>query len=139
MAARIDDFPSGPRLLARGLTRRCAWCGDGRAYFVGWFERQDHCRNCGHGYRRGDAAFELGAITANIMLTFGTILLTILALVVVTAPDVPVLVVTLVVAALALIGPALFYPVSFTLWQAIDLFMRRPTASELAGEGDASL
>lgn len=73
------------------------------------------------------------------MLTFGTILLTILALVVVTAPDVPVLVVTLVVAALGLIGPALFYPVSFTLWQAIDLSMRRPTASELAGEGDASL
>ncbi len=139
MAVPIDDFPSGPRLLLRGLTRRCAWCGDGRAYFLGWFKRQDHCVNCGHGYRRGDAAFELGATTANIILTFGTILVTILVLVVVTAPDVPVLTVTLVVAALGLVGPALFYPVSFTLWQAIDLWMRRPTASELAGEGDATL
>lgn len=139
MAVPIDDFPSGPRLLLRGLSRRCAWCGDRRAYFLGWFKRQDHCRSCGHGYRRGDDAFELGAITANIILTFGAILLTILVLVVVTAPDVPVLALTLVVAGLGLVGPALFYPVSFTLWQAIDLWMRRPTASELAGEGDATL
>jgi len=139
MAAPIEDFPSRPRLLLRGLTRRCAWCGDGRAYFLGWFKRQDHCQNCGHGYRRGDAAFELGATTANIILTFGTILVTILVLVVVTAPDVPVLTLTVVVAGLGLVGPALFYPVSFTLWQAIDLWMRRPTASELAGEGDATL
>ena len=39
----------------------------------------------------------------------------------------------------ALIGPALFYPVSFTLWQAVDLWMRRPTDAELAGESDATL
>ncbi|MEO6652692.1 MAG: DUF983 domain-containing protein [Ilumatobacteraceae bacterium] len=139
MAVPIDDFPSRPHLILRGLTRRCAWCGDGRAFFVGWFKRQDHCVNCGHGYRRGDAAFELGAITANIILTFGTILVTILVLVIATAPDVPVLALTLIVAALGLVGPALFYPVSFTLWQAIDLLMRRPTPSELAGHGDATL
>ena len=139
MALPIDDFPSRPVLLLRGLTRRCAWCGDRRAYFTGWFKRVDHCRNCGHGYRRGDSAFELGAVTANIILTFGTILMTILLLVAFTAPDVPIGTVTIVTAALGLVGPALFYPISFTLWQAIDLWMRRPTAAELAGEGDATL
>lgn len=139
MAERIDDFPSRPRLLVRGLLRRCAWCGDRRAYFLGWFERQDSCRNCGHGYRRGDSAFELGAITANIILTFGTILISILVLVSLTAPDVPITTLTVVVAGIALVGPALYYPVSFTLWQAIDLWMRPPTAAELAGEGDATL
>ena len=126
MALPIDDFPSRPVLLLRGLTRRCAWCGDRRAYFTGWFKREERCRNCGHGYRRGDSAFELGAVTANIILTFGTILVTILLL-------------TIVTATLGLIGPAVFYPISFTLWQAIDLWMRRPTAAELAGEGDATL
>ena len=139
MALPIDDFPSRPVLLLRGLTRRCAWCGDRRAYFTGWFKREERCRNCGHGYRRGDSAFELGAVTANIILTFGTILVTILLLVAFTAPDVPIGLVTIVTATLGLIGPAVFYPISFTLWQAIDLWMRRPTAAELAGEGDATL
>lgn len=139
MAKPIDDFPSRPRLLLRGLTRRCAWCGDQRAYFTGWFRRQDACASCGHGYRRGDSAFELGAVTANIILTFGSILLAILVLVWATAPDVPIGLVTIATAAIGVVGPALFYPVSFTLWQAIDLWMRGPTPQELAGEGDATL
>ncbi len=139
MAEPIDDFPTRPRLLLRGLLRRCAWCGDRRAYFLGWFKRQETCQNCGHGYRRGDSAFELGAITANIILTFGTILLSILVMVALTAPDVPITTVTMAVVVIGLIGPALYYPISFTLWQAVDLWMRRPTESELAGEGDATL
>ena len=138
-ALAITDFPSRPRLLLRGLTRRCAWCGDRRAYFVGWFRRVERCRRCGHGYRRGDHAFELGAVTANIMLTFLSILVAILLSVVLTAPDVSVGWVVGSAAALALIAPAVFYPISFTLWQAIDLLMRPPTAGELAGAGDARL
>jgi uncharacterized protein (DUF983 family) len=139
VADPIDDFPSRPRLILRGLTRRCAWCGDRRAYFTGWFGRQDRCHRCHHGYRRGDAAFELGATTANIILTFGTLLVSILVLVALTAPDVPVGLVTIVGAGIALVGPAVYYPISFTLWQAIDLWMRWPTPQELAGEGDATL
>ena len=135
----IDEAPSRPKLLARGVTRRCAWCGDRKAYFRGWFQRQERCRACGHAYRRGDEAFELGAITANIILTFSSILISILVLVAATAPDVPTLGIVLVTGAIALLGPAIFYPVSFTLWQAIDLWMRRPTDAELRGEADARL
>jgi uncharacterized protein (DUF983 family) len=135
----IDAFPTRPRLIARGLTRRCPWCGDRRAYFVGWFERVERCRRCGHGYRRGDHAFELGAVTANIILTFLAILITILVAVVVTLPEFDVWWVVGPAAAVAVVGPIVFYPVSFTLWQAIDLWMRPPTAAELAGTGDARL
>jgi uncharacterized protein (DUF983 family) len=135
----IDDFPGRARLLWRGITRRCAWCGDRRAYFVGWFKRQEACRACGHGYRRGDAAFELGAVTANIVLTFVLILGTLAVLLGLTAPDVPVVPVMVATAAIGLIGPALLYPVGYTLWQAIDLWMRPPTPAELAGQGDAKL
>ena len=116
VAQPISNFPSHGKLLMRGLTRRCAWCGDRRAFFVGWFKRVERCRRCGHGYRRGDHAFELGALTANIILTFSTILLTILVAVLVQLPHVQVWGVVLPAAAVALIGPALFYPVSFTLW-----------------------
>jgi len=126
-------------VLLRGLTRRCPWCGDRRAYFVGWFKRVERCRRCHHGYRRGDIAFELGAVTANIMLTFGAILITIAVCVVATLPDVSVWWVVGPACAVALLGPALFYPISFTLWQAIDLMMRPPTPGELAGTGDARL
>jgi uncharacterized protein (DUF983 family) len=135
----IDPAPSRPRLLARGITRRCAWCGDRRAYFTGWFRRQERCHRCGHAYRRGDEAFELGAVTANIILTFLSLLLTILVLVVLTAPDVPVLGTVIAASVVGLLGPALFYPVSFTLWQAVDLWMRPPTTAELRGEADATL
>ena len=139
MPRAFDAAPSRGRLLARGITRRCPWCGDRKAYFVGWFRRQERCRACGHAYRRGDDAFELGAITANIILTFLGVLITVLILVLLTAPDVPVIWVTVAAGSVALVGPALFYPVSFTLWQAVDLWMRRPTPAELAGESDATL
>lgn len=135
----IEVPPTRPQLLARGFTRRCAWCGDRRAYFRGWFQRQERCAACGHAYRRGDDAFELGAITANIILTFGSILIAILVLVATTAPDVPAVGIVVIAGAIALIGPALFYPLSFTVWQAVDLWMRRPTDVELRGEGDATL
>lgn len=123
----------------RGLTRRCGWCGDRKAFFVGWFKRQNACRQCGHGYRRGDHAFELGAATANIMLTFGSVLISILLLVSFTAPDIPVVPTVAVAGFFALFGPLLYYPVSYTLWQAIDLWMRPPTKAELAGQADAKL
>lgn len=126
-------------MLVRGFTRRCSWCGDRTAYFTGWFTRQERCRRCGHGYRRGDRAFELGATTVNIILTFATLLVTILILVLVTAPDVPVFGVALAASGVGLVGPALFYPVSFTIWQSIDLWMRGPTEAELRGESDATL
>jgi uncharacterized protein (DUF983 family) len=135
----MSAAPSRPRLLARGITRRCAWCGDRKAFFTGWFERQERCRACGHAYRRGDEAFELGAVTANIILTFSSILITILVLVALTAPDVPTVPIVIGASAVALLGPLIFYPVSFTLWQAIDLWMRRPTPAELAGEADERL
>jgi uncharacterized protein (DUF983 family) len=126
-------------LLLRGLTRRCPWCGDRRAYFHGWFRRQEHCRNCGHGYRRGDHAFELGATTASFILTLLGVLVTTLVAVLISLPGLEVMWVVGPAAAVALLGPIAFYPISFTLWQAIDLWMRRPTREELAGERDATL
>ncbi len=139
VATPITEFPGFLRLMARGLTRRCPWCGDRRAYFTGWFTRTDRCRRCRHPYRRGDEAFELGATTANIILTFLSILIAILVAVVLTLPDIPTVPIVVIVGAIALAGPAIWYPISFTLWQAVDLFMRRPDEDEMAGRRDGTL
>jgi len=66
----------------------------------------------------------VGAVTANIILTFSGILLAILITVVATLPDFNIVLVVGTASAIAVLGPALFYPISFTLWQAIDLWMR---------------
>ena len=66
------------------------------------------------------------------MLTFTAILITIAVAVIVTLPDVQVWWVVGPAVVVALVGPALFYPISFTLWQAIDLWMR-PTDPGGAG------
>ena len=135
----IDKLPGRFTLLLRGLTRRCPWCGDRRAYFTGWFRRQPACRRCGRGFRRGDHAFELGAVTANMILTFIVILATLAVTIGITAPDIPVLPIMIVTATIGLLGPAVLYPVGYTTWQAIDLWMRPPSPAELAGERDAAL
>lgn len=129
----LPRLPGPPGLLLRGLTRRCAWCGDRKAYFVGWYRRQDTCRNCGHAFRRGDVGFEWGAVTANIILTFLVILISLGVTIAVTAPDVPVLPMMVIGGLFGLIGPVLLWPISFTLWQAVDLIMRPPSPAERAG------
>jgi uncharacterized protein (DUF983 family) len=120
-----DELASLSRLLARGFTRRCPCCGDRHGYFEGWFGRLDRCRSCGLDYRRGDDGFELGALTVNIMLTFLSVL-SCLLVVFVALPEVPLVAATALSGAVALVAPAAYYPVSFTVWHAIDLWMRRP-------------
>jgi len=59
--------------------------------------------------------------------------------VLVTLPDIPTVPVVIIVSAVAILGPVIWYPISFTLWQAVDLFMRTPDADELAGRIDGQL
>lgn len=119
-------------MLVRGALRRCPWCGDRRAFFTGWFAKRDECRSCGTPWRRGYEGFELGAIAMNSVVTFGLIVVGASVAMVATAPDFAVvpIVIGLVVGALVL--PVALYPVSYTVWQAIDLAMRPPEPDEVA-------
>ena len=40
--------PSLPRMLWRGVRRRCAWCGGRGAFFTGWFSKQDDVPDVRH-------------------------------------------------------------------------------------------
>lgn len=120
----------GP-MLARGLLRRCPRCGSFRAWFRGWWSLLPRCRRCGYRYER-QPGFSLGAVTVNTIVTFGLLAAVLVIGVIVSYPDVaavPILVVSLPI---AVVVPAIFYPVSYTVWAAIDLAMRPMEPHEIA-------
>jgi uncharacterized protein (DUF983 family) len=125
------EGPTVAAMLWRGACRRCPWCGDGRAYFTGWFAKQERCRKCGLSWRRDDVGFELGAATVNTIVTFGLVIVALAVSVGVTLPDVPVPTILIGLLVTALVVPVIVYPVSYTLWQAIDLAMRAPSDADL--------
>ena len=118
--------PTIPKMLWRGIRRRCAWCGGRGAFFTGWFAKQDRCRTCGIGWQRGYEGFELGALAISAVLVLGTLVAAMTVGIVLTLPGVDVLPLLLILGAGAVVLPILLYPVSYTLWQAVDLAMRPP-------------
>lgn len=80
----------------------------------------EHCEKCGLRFER-EPGYWVGAMIINTVVIFSTFLVVFGALVLATWPDVPwatVLVVTLVANAAI---PILFYPMSKTVWLALEL------------------
>jgi uncharacterized protein (DUF983 family) len=117
-------------MLWRGLRRRCPWCGGRTAFFTGWFAKQDHCRTCGISVDRGYEGFELGAATINAIVTLGVVVVGLAIGAIATSPDIPVIELTLGLGVVAIALPIALYPVSYTVWQAVDLAMRPPERSD---------
>lgn len=118
-----------PRLvtmLARGLVRRCPWCGGAGAFFTGWFAKDDRCKTCGIPWRRGDTGFELGAAAISAVLVLGTLMVGVGGGIALTWPDVPYLALGVGLGGVAVALPIVLYPVTYTVWQALDLMMRPP-------------
>ena len=118
-----------PKMLLRGLMKRCAWCGGRRAFFVSYFKKADRCQSCGLNWQRNLEGFELGSATMGVFITFGSILAWMLISVVAGVPLVPLLVVA---AVLAICMPVFTYPLTYTVWFGVHLFMNNPTPEELA-------
>lgn len=122
--------PGLPRMLWRGARRRCPWCAGKGAFFDGWFAKSAHCHTCGLQWRRGDVGFELGAAAVAAIITLGPLVLALGAVVAVTWPDVAVVPMLAVLLGAGLVLPVVLYPVSYTLWQAVDLMMRPATPDD---------
>ena len=118
-----------PKMMLRGLIKRCAWCGGRRAFFVSYFKKADRCQSCGLNWQRNHEGFELGSATMGVFITFGSILAWMLISVVAGVPLVPLLVVA---AVLAICMPVFTYPLTYTVWFGVHLFMNNPTPEELA-------
>lgn len=132
--------PSLPKMLLRGLFRRCAWCGGRGAFFTGWTSKQSTCRTCGLNWRRGDVGYELGAAATAAIICMGPLVLLLAGIVAITWPDVHVVPLFVVLGAGAVVLPVLLYPSSYTLWQAVDIVLRppEPVDFEPASETPAS-
>ena len=120
--------PALPRMVLRGLFRRCAWCGGKGAFFTSWYGKNDRCNTCGLNWNRGYEGFELGAATMGVFITFGSILAWMIVSVVAGIALVPLLVVA---GLIAVTFPVLWYPNTYTVWFGVDLFIRAPSEEDL--------
>ena len=75
-------------------------------------------------WRRGDVGFELGAATMNTIITFGIVIVGVTVGVIATSPDVAVVPIVVFLVAACIVVPVLIYPMTYTLWQALDVAMR---------------
>lgn len=130
MPAPHDDLrpPSFLRLMARGFTRRCPLCGCFRIFRT-YFKIHDRCPRCQFPLKRVEG-HEIGALGMNTVVTFGLMLIVIVVGLVVTYPGVPALRLGIAAGAVAVVVPIAFYPLSWTVWAAIDLAMRPVEAGD---------
>ena len=112
-----------PRLLIRGLTRRCPLCG-GSGLFRRWFTIADRCPRCAFPLEERIEGHWLGALGINTIVSFGSLMLTLAIGFVVTYPDIAVGPLLAIAVPEAIIVPLFCYPFSKSLWSAIDLAMR---------------
>lgn len=128
MTGQTNDHrpsPAGPstaRLLGRGLTAACPACG-ARHQFRLLVKMEERCHRCGLVFERIEGHW-IGAIGLNTIVTFGVLLVSLVVSFILTFPDFPVVPLMVFHVGLALVVPILFFPVSRTLWTAIDIAMR---------------
>ena len=110
--------PGWARQLARGLRCRCPRCGSG-GLFRRWLQMLPRCPRCGLAFE-GEEGDWTGALVINFALTGVVFVLVLVALVAATAPDIPVGLLLAVLVPIVALAPVVFYPVSRTVWVAIE-------------------
>ena len=119
----IDPKPlTVPRLLWRGLRRRCPLCGSG-GMFTTFFQVRERCPRCNFSTRREEGHW-LGAIGINTIVTFGLLFMTMVVSFLLTIEDRRAAAVFIPCFLVAGLTPVLCFGTSQTLWSAIDLAMR---------------
>lgn len=118
-------------MFRRAAQLKCPRCGSRRTFIKHWLGRYERCRTCGIRWHR-EHGFELGPISLNVVFTFFILAVSMIVAFVATAPDFPVLALTLGMVGAAIVVPLVLYPFTYTLWLAFDLASHRPDERELA-------
>jgi uncharacterized protein (DUF983 family) len=121
--------PSNVQLYGRALVRRCPVCGQGQL-FTRWVRMRERCPRCDLAFERVEGHWT-GALGINTVVSFGSLLLTMLVIFWLTYPDVPAGLLLGSAVVVAVVVPFAFFPFSKTLWLAIDLQMRPPGPDEV--------
>ncbi|MSV58409.1 MAG: hypothetical protein F2909_07355 [Actinobacteria bacterium] len=127
-----NNLPSTGKMIRRSLLRQCPRCANRSAWFTSWFKQGERCIGCGIKRTRDTDGHELGSMTIASVLNIVLIMAAIGIAVAFTAPDVPVLTLYIVLASAALVFPVLTWPMTHTLWMAIDLIVRPMDVDEVA-------
>ena len=117
------------RLLWRGATRRCPVCGQ-RRIFRRWFTIVERCPRCNLRFERIEGHLS-GALGVNTVFSILAVLLAGILGFVATFPELPLVPLTTMIIAVAVIFPIVFYPFSKTMWTAVDLRLRPPGTDEV--------
>ena len=118
------------RILGRGLLLRCPNCGS-RGILESWFRLRTRCPGCGLVLDRGESDYFLGAYLVNLVAVELVVTAAMGLVGVATWPRVPWTALTwggVVFAALAAIA---CYPLTKSLWLAVDVVLRPVTDEEL--------
>ena len=117
-------FPpvSGAGALARGLRKRCPRCGTGRI-FAGWLGLKERCPRC-------DLRFEeeggfLGAMTLTYGVAMAVWVAVLVAVLIATVPDVPVVPLLIASIVIMVVVPLLTYPNMKGVWAAIEFLVAK--------------
>jgi uncharacterized protein (DUF983 family) len=105
-------------MVGRALSRRCPRCGE--TAFSSYFRLLEHCHRCGLRFER-EPGYWVGALIINTTVIFGSFVVLFAGGILVFWPDVPWVGLMVVTAAVNAVLPVLFYPVSKTLWMALEL------------------
>jgi len=132
MTQSENSLPSTGKMIRRALLRQCPRCANRSAWFTSWFKQGERCIGCGIKRTRETDGHELGSMTIASVLNIVLIMAAIGIAVAFTAPDVPVLTLYIVLASAALVFPILTWPMTHTLWMAIDLIFRPMGVDEVA-------
>lgn len=112
------------RLFARGMAVRCARCGQG-GLFRRWTEMVDACPRCGLVFEQ-EEGYWVGALTIATVAALFVTLASSVTVAILTWPDIPMVPVMIAGAIGMIVFPVVFYPVSKTLWIAVDLAFLNP-------------
>jgi len=106
--------------------RRCPNCGQ-RGVFQSWGTMVDRCPSCDHKYER-EEGYWLGAVLINTAITIVLFAVAMVVWAIVAWPDPPWTAMTATGIVINLLVPLLFYPMSKTLWVAVEISAHPPSS-----------
>lgn len=124
-----DPAVSRTAMLRRALQRCCPRCAE--PAFETWFRMREHCVSCGLRFER-EPGYWVGAVIINTAVIFATFLVAFGGMVLLTWPDVPWTVVLIITLLANVVIPVVFYPMSKTVWLALELSWHPLEPDEIA-------
>mgnify|MGYP006279384323 FL=1 len=129
----MNHSPSLLRMISRALLRKCPRCGSRKAWFRNWYRQNERCVGCGLKRTRGTYGQELGALVVGNVFNLAIILIAILVVMLTVGDSIDgIFAVTVTMMGIAVAIPTITWPMTHTLWMALDLRFRPVDEAESA-------